>query len=98
MTDEREQQQLERLRFEINGLNDITMDRIPDVVRDFLRGIARPTHRTDPVGQALTVGLVAPMLTLSDEDVFAVIGRGMKSRYEAEEAPERRLSGGGMID
>lgn len=94
MTDE--QQELERLRSEINDLNDITKDRIPDVVRDFLRGIARPTHRTDPVGQALTVGLVAPMLTLSDEDVFLMIGRGMKSRYEAERAPQHRLSGGGI--
>lgn len=96
MTDEREQQELDRMAAEINSLNDITMDRIPSVVRDFLRGIARPNHRTDPVGQALTVGLVSPMLTLSDADVFVMIGRGMKSRYEAERAPQRRLSGGGI--
>ena len=81
---EQDRQELERMANEINGLHNIDKSRIPDVVRDFLRGLMRPTPRTEPIGQALTVGLLGPMLRLSDADVFVMIGRGMKSRYEAE--------------
>lgn len=79
-----DQEELERVAEGINALNDITIDQIPNVVRDFLRGFLAPTRRTNPLGQGLAEGLLRPMVELEDEAVFVAIGRGMKARYEAE--------------